>query len=309
MLERERERMLADFEREREKLGEKAGVIDPEADRFVPAKLDVESDLKRDTVGLVQRDQFQRIREKIEQTKREQQQKADDSLKRKKKHTLQTNKLSFDDDLEDEGEDGGGSTSAPAAPPTMKRLKIRKDPTVNTSFLPDKEREEREKLEREELKLEWLKRQEEIKSERIRITFSYWDGYGHRSTVECAKGDSIDRFLALARDKFPQIRGVSTDKLMFVKEDLIIPHDYTFYDFILNKIRGKSGPLFDFSVTEDIRVKNDATQERTESHPAKVVERTWYERNKHIFPVNRWEVFDPTKDYGEYAIKDRKRML
>lgn len=40
-----------------------------------------------------------------------------------------------------------------------------KDPTVDTSFLPDREREERERLEREELRQQWLKRQEEIKSE------------------------------------------------------------------------------------------------------------------------------------------------
>jgi protein FAM50 len=25
----------------------------------------------------------------------------------------------------------------------------------------------------------------------------------------------------------------------------------------------------------------------------KVAERRWYERNKHIFPASRWEVYDP----------------
>jgi hypothetical protein len=35
-----------------------------------------------------------------------------------------------------------------------------------------------------------------------------------------------------------------------------------------------------------------------------VVERRWYERNKHIFPASRWEVYDPTKDYGAYTIGD-----
>lgn len=40
-----------------------------------------------------------------------------------------------------------------------------KDPTVDTSFLPDREREEMERQQREELRKEWLKRQEEIKSE------------------------------------------------------------------------------------------------------------------------------------------------
>ncbi len=27
-----------------------------------------------------------------------------------------------------------------------------------------------------------------------------------------------------------------------------------------------------------------------QSHPGKIVERHWYERNKHIFPASRWEV-------------------
>ena len=28
-----------------------------------------------------------------------------------------------------------------------------------------------------------------------------------------------------------------------------------------------------------------------QSHAGKVVERHWYEKNKHIFPASRWEVF------------------
>jgi hypothetical protein len=34
--------------------------------------------------------------------------------------------------------------------------------------------------------------------------------------------------------------------------------------------RGKSGPLFDFGVHEDIRVVNDASREKNESHAGKV---------------------------------------
>ena len=41
---------------------------------------------------------------------------------------------------------------------------------------------------------------------------------------------------------------------MYIKEDLIIPGDYTFYDLIKTKARGKSGPLFHFDVHEDLRV-------------------------------------------------------
>lgn len=65
---------------------------------------------------------------------------------------------------------------------------------------------------------------------------------------------------------------------------------YTFYDFIVNKARGKSGPLFNFDVHDDVRIKSDATVEKDESHAGKVVERSWYNRFKHIFPASRWEV-------------------
>jgi protein FAM50 len=64
-----------------------------------------------------------------------------------------------------------------------KRPKFGKNPSVDTSFLPDREREEEERREREELRKEWLRKQEEMKKEDIEITYSYWDGSGHRKSV------------------------------------------------------------------------------------------------------------------------------
>ncbi|KAJ3313326.1 hypothetical protein HDU93_004902, partial [Gonapodya sp. JEL0774] len=124
---------------------------------------------------------------------------------------------------------------------------------------------------------------------------------------QCKKGDSIAQFLEKVRQQWHQLRGVNVDNLVFIKEDLIIPHHYTFYDFILNKSRGKSGPLFSFDVRDDVRLLLDASVETEEAHAGKVVERVWYERNKHIFPASRWEVFDPEKDYGKYTIKDLQK--
>lgn len=59
-----------------------------------------------------------------------------------------------------------------------------KDPTVKTHFLPDREREELERQEREELRQSWLKQQIDTKAEIINVTFSYWDGSGHREDVD-----------------------------------------------------------------------------------------------------------------------------
>jgi protein FAM50 len=51
---------------------------------------------------------------------------------------------------------------------------------------------------------------------------------------------------------------------------------------------------------------DDARLEGSEEDPTltKVVDRRWYERNKHIFPANVWEEFDPTKDYSTALRKD-----
>jgi len=223
-----------------------------------------------------------------------------------KKTAKSTLSFALDDDAE--GSDAPSSATTPTAngdqgdSQPAKRSKFRKNPNVDTSFLPDRDREEAERKERERLRQEWLRKQEEIKQEDIEITYSYWDGSGHRKSVVCKKGDAVSTFLEKCRQQFPELRGVSADNLMYIKEDLIIPHHHTFYDFIVNKARGKSGPLFNFDVHDDVRLLADATKEKDESHAGKVVERSWYQRNKHIFPASRWEVFDPQKSYGKYTV-------
>ncbi|KAK7001063.1 Protein fam50a, partial [Halocaridina rubra] len=117
----------------------------------------------------------------------------------------------------------------------------------------------------------------------------------------------LQRGLEILRKEFNELRSISADHLMYIKEDLIIPHHYTFYDFIVNKARGKSGPLFHFDVRDDVRLVSDASVEKEESHAGKVVMRTWYERNKHIFPASRWEPYDPQKNYDKYTVKDKNK--
>lgn len=45
---------------------------------------------------------------------------------------------------------------------------------------------------------------------------------------------------------------------------MFVLQHYSFYDFIVNKARGKSGPLFSFDVHEDVRVISDASVEKDE---------------------------------------------
>lgn len=200
----------------------------------------------------------------------------------------------------------GGAGAGAGAVVVPKRSKFGKDPTVETGFLPDAEREAREAAIREKLKLEWLAQQEIVKLEKLTITYSYWDGSGHRRDIDVPKGNTVGKFLESVRldimSEFPELRAVSSENLLYVKEDLIIPHHFTFYELILSKARGKSGPLFSFDVHDDVRITHDATIEKDESHPGKIVERHWYERNKHIFPASRWEVFDPQVKRDKYTV-------
>ena len=63
--------------------------------------------------------------------------------------------------------------------------------------------------------------------------------------------------------------------------------------------------MFTFDVHDDVRLINDASVEKEDSHAGKVLLRSWYERNKHIFPASRWEPYDPTKSYDKYTVSDR----
>lgn len=226
--------------------------------------------------------------------------------------------LSFGGDDEDDNEGGGEEEEereerggkAVGAAKQAKRGEgaggggfVGKDPTIATSFLPDAAREAREAAQRQSAKEEWLKLQEAIKGEALSVVYSYWDGTGHRRELTVTKGSSIGKFLEAARadlaKEFPELRATSVSSLVYVKEDLIIPHHHTFYELISTGARGKSGPLFSFDVHDDVRLTMDSRVEKDESHPGKVLDARWYQRNKHIFPYSRWEIYDPKESRSE----------
>ncbi|KAK9064446.1 hypothetical protein SSX86_015828 [Deinandra increscens subsp. villosa] len=276
----------------------------------------LETAFKKETVGLVTREQYVEkrvnIRTKIEEEEKEklqklQQEEEELQLQKLKKRKIKANpRLSFSEDVENVEEEEEDREDKNAESNMFGRRGFGKDPTVETSFLPDSEREAEEQAERERLRKQWLREQEQIKNEALEITYSYWDGAGHRRVMQVRKGDTIGEFLRAVQQQlapeFREIRTTSVENLLYVKEDLIIPHQHSFYELIVNKARGKSGPLFHFDVHEDVRTIADATIEKDESHAGKVVERHWYEKNKHIFPASRWEIYDPTKKWERYTI-------
>uniref|UniRef100_A0A7S0STR1 FAM50A/XAP5 C-terminal domain-containing protein n=1 Tax=Mantoniella antarctica TaxID=81844 RepID=A0A7S0STR1_9CHLO len=272
----------------------------------------IENAFKAESVGLQTREQFSEKRANTEkQLDEENRLRAaaalaaelrDKDKKRKKMKKELGAKLSFaDDELMDDQEEEFVPSKK-----TGRFSTFGKNQAVKCDFLPDRDREILERTEREKLKAVFLADQEKVKQEKLIITFSYWDGGGHRRQVEVLKGDTIGVFLGKGKDmlqkEFRELRHDNSMGLMYIKEDLILPHTATFYDFIINKVRGKSGPLFHFDVYEDIRVVGGADIEKEDSHAGKVVHRSWYEKNKHIFPASRWEMWDPLKDYGDYKI-------
>ncbi|KAF2301978.1 hypothetical protein GH714_031118 [Hevea brasiliensis] len=185
-------------------------------------------------------------------------------LEKRKKRKIKVNpRLSFADDIEngseeEDAEDKGLESNR------LVHGKFGKDPTVETSFLPDRGDEDAFSV-----------------SGRQRSKLSVKDcgnsGFMNRNRFEVRKGDTIGEFLRAVQQQlapeFREIRTTSVENLLYVKEDLIIPHQHSFYELIVNKARGKSGPLFHFDVHEDVRTIADATIEKDESHAGKVVER------------------------------------
>lgn len=301
---KKREAQKEEFDRLKNKLETGASGLREIGDQFTTKVMTYDDQFKASTVGLVTAADFKKKRELVEKMMLSQDEHKAKLKKKAKKRKAKARKkamsaLSFD--FEDELDVPKKKSK------NEDEHALTKDPNAKTHFLFDKKRDAAEKKLRSDLEDEWKDMQKTAKAELIQITYSYWDGSGHRRTITLEKGATIDKFLEKCRkelcEAFHEMRGVQAENLMYIKEDLIIPHHYSFYDLIISKARGKSGPLFHFDVHDDIRLTGDATIEKDESHAGKVLTRGWYERNKHIFPASRWEVYDPSKVWEKYTIK------
>lgn len=307
-LAKKREREKEDIEKQMRKLEEdkekcKQGITS----KFTGKYESMEEAVKSKTYGLVSLDDMKNI-QKNEISNRDLQvargstssaisTKDTEESREKEKHVqkhTQKRVLSFAFEDEEEEDDD--------VAPIIPKKRVGMDPTVDTSFLPDKEREEFLRMKKEELAAEWRVKQNVEKNEEITVAYAYWDGSSHRKNMKIKKGNTISQCMARAiealKKEFTELKSCTPENLMFVKEDLIIPHFYTFQDFIVTKAMGKTGPLFVFDSASDVRIRQDAALDYGESHPAKIVLRSWYEKNKHIYPASRWEPFVPSKKYG-----------
>lgn len=209
---------------------------------------------------------------------------------------------------------------------------------------------------REELRKEFLLMQEAVKASEVVIPFVFYDGTNvPGGACKVKKGDPIWLILDRSRKLGAELgvggggeKGnskrewarVGVDDLMLLRGEVIIPHHYDIYYFLVNKALGPNGkPVFDFTSTTDspavpasapapepeanfdplslpgktTKTKNTglvtAADDELEGYDddanfTKVVDRRWYERNKHIFPASMWEEFDPAKDYSSEVRRD-----
>lgn len=98
---------------------------------------------------------------------------------------------------------------------------------------------------------------------------------------------------------------------------------YEFYYFIANRIPSFSragGLLFDYSnkppVANPIANPTDDPLSRSSDDQlegadkdfseTKVVDRRWYEKNKHIYPASLWHEYEPGKEFEEKMTSTRR---
>ncbi|CAP96951.1 hypothetical protein E8E15_003287 [Penicillium rubens] len=201
---------------------------------------------------------------------------------------------------------------------------------------------EAEALARDTLRKEFLIMQEAVKNTDILIPFVFYDGTSiPAGAVKVKKGDHVWLFLDRCRKVGAEmgVRGasgaskakkdnrrewarVSVDDLMLVKGDIIVPHHYEFYYFIANRVPSFSragGLLFDYSSKPPVADSNKATDDPLsrpsddqlegadkDSSETKVVDRRWYEKNKHIYPASLWHEYEPGKEFEEKMTSTRR---
>lgn len=60
----------------------------------------------------------------------------------------------------------------------------------------------------------------------------------------------LQKSLEMLRKEFSELKTVTADQLMYVKEDLILPHHYSFYDFIVTKVSIQN--LFNWGICQTL---------------------------------------------------------
>jgi protein FAM50 len=167
-LTKQRDAQKAEYEAVKSKIKEdNAAVIGKIDDKFSSASDVQEQEFRRKTVGLVTATDFRKAREEANESKAEQLRNQEANEKKLQENKLEARELkrkkiasSLSFEMEDEAGEGDEDITA-----VLKAKKRLKDPTVDTSYLPDRERDKLLAEQKLQLQKEWLAQQDRIKNE------------------------------------------------------------------------------------------------------------------------------------------------
>ena len=255
-------------------------------DNFVPTATAVYDDiLRQHSVGLVSADEYKQRKSIIDAARQNAQVKIDKlavkpAAVNTKPVKKQRTKLSFNDDADEDAATVSNTISdklSPQPPPSISTA----NPSVDTTYLPDSNRDALLEAERQRLRDEWLAEQDRMKQSTMTITYSFYDGSSHRHKHDISRGATIDMFLRqikpALKQKYADV-AYKNAELMFVKNDTILPNNLTLYDLMTaNRAGDKSAALADFS---------------EHAYVPKVMLKSYYTRHKHVYPYSSYVTYE-----------------
>lgn len=259
-----RERQRRENAEEKERLTAERKMATQITDKFASYKDEVEDQIKASTFGLVSLNDMRAkqsrmaedrdlrmMKDKAETLTREEKETREKKRDGKRKRKKMMQKLSFAQDDDGQQEDGSEEEEdAQKCKALNKSKKGLRDLTADSSYLPNAAKNEDEMELRKTLRGEWEANQEIEKNRVFTLPYDYWDGTGHRFEVVIKKGNTIQQFLSrsleVMKPEINDLRHATPDHMIFVKNDLILPHYYTFYEMMLNNVVSRTGMRLEF---------------------------------------------------------------
>lgn len=294
--------------------------------QFADKRLQIEADL------VIEAEQKKRNQDDLELKQLE----AKRQKKKKAKRHLGSAaaKLSFADEEAEEEE----------AQEATKFGKFGKNPTVKTDFLPDRDRDIEETREAIRLKAEYKDAIKVKMESEFTIHVMYWQPRGlmmqdvkkNKHTMVCKYGETVGSVLQRFRDehyrKYTELKNVAGEQCLYAKEGLIIPHHFTWFELLQRgctifgknvfadvdqKPRDWDGPSLEGGGEgeseeerekrfKELKKKEVAESLKLYSHLeiGGILDRRWFDRNRKDFPMVKWEVYNPRKDYRVAFVGD-----
>ena len=297
---------------------------------------------KERTIGLKTKEEFAGTKSAIEADLNEEKERAkreadesevrrldDRRKKKKKKASAAAAKLSFADDEEVEAENEGGGSKEGDAKDGSRFGKLGKNPAVKTDFLPDRDRELEDAKEAIRLKEEYRAAMKAKLESSFDLHFLYWQSRGMLGQdvrkIKCVMsvkyGDSVADLLNRFRDdnhrEYPELAHLTGEQCMFAKEGLIVPGHHTWFELINTGCVVQDKDVFkDLDSPKFVTDKDKANEKKAGLEVKEslklysyldagcVMDRKWFDRNSKTFPMCKWEVYNPRKDYRTAFVGD-----